>query len=299
RDFARGCAKDLMSDDNCWRRNGDGEFLLNYVDAYSPAWKAAIAARRRKFDMNLPCLESAVWSAHPLSVLRSIDPDPLFQQLNQRLLAFVDRMVAAQKTPLAPATDDAPRGTWQHFYTIEQMFQLARWRNDQKLLADIRREFDQVLAPLTQKAQYLLPLCFGKRSLIQVGAGDTFSLLGTYASLALDLFEWTGEEGYLAEAKRALRVNARLPANSVHQECFLLPVGVHAAYRIACRFPAEAEEFTAICRDLLAQSLRMLYWYDDLTTEDSRAIHMLGMFQACATMNYSALFENIETLARI
>ena len=102
--------------------------------------------------------------------------------------------------------------------SIEQMFQVARLRDDTALLKNIRCEMDEVIIPLTRKMQYMLPLCFGKRSLIQVGAGDTHSLLGTYASLALDLHEWTADATYLEEAKRALRVNAKLPVNTVHQE---------------------------------------------------------------------------------
>src|SRR5688500_13534524 len=65
RDFAQHCAQDLMREGHCWRSGADGEFLLNYVDAHSPAWQEAIEARGRKFDMNQPCVESAVWSAHP------------------------------------------------------------------------------------------------------------------------------------------------------------------------------------------------------------------------------------------
>jgi hypothetical protein len=43
----------------------------------------------------------------------------------------------------------------------------------------------------------------------------------------------------------------------------------------------------------------MLYWYADRTTEQSRRINTLGMFQACATISYPAIFENIEVLARL
>jgi hypothetical protein len=302
RDFSRRCAQDLMADEHSWRRDKEGnEFLLNYVDAHSPAWKEAIEARGRTFDMNQPCLESAVWAAHPLSIVCRVAPDPLHEQLNQRLLAFMNRMVAAGKTPLgaASAADDSPRGSWQYLYIIEQMFQVARLHDDQPLLEQIRREMVEVILPLARNVQYLFPLTFGKRSLAPVGAGDTHSLLGTYASLALDMHEWCGDVEYLGEAKRALRVNARLPINSVHQECFLLGMGVHSAARIALSDDGDREEFTAICRYLLAQALRMLYWYRDRTTPDARQINTLGMFHACATMNYSALFENIETLARI
>jgi hypothetical protein len=302
REFSRLCANDLMADGHSWRRDNDGnEFILNYVDAHSPAWKEAIEARGRTFDMNQPCLESAVWAAHPLSVLSRIDSEPIYDKLNQRLLAFIDRMVAAGKTPLAPAIDDAPRGSWQHFYSIEQMFQVARLANNEPLLREIRREADELIIPLTRNLQYMLPLCFGKKSLEQVGAGDTYSLLGTYASLMLDLHEWTGEPQYLVEAKRALRVNARLPVNVVHQEVFLLGMGVHAAARIAqvTNDDKERDEFTAICRYLTAQTLRMLHWFSDRTSPEVQSINTLGMFLACASIMYPALFENIETLARI
>jgi hypothetical protein len=301
RDFARHCAQDLMADGHAWRRNDDGEFLLNYVDAHSPAWKEAIEARGRTFDMNQPCLESAVWSAHPLGVLARIENEPLFERLNRRMVAFIDRMVSKGNTPLAPATDDAPRGSWQHVYTIEQMFQVARFEKNDDLLRQIQREADDVVIPLTRKLQYMLPLCFGKKSLIQVGAGDTYSLLGTYASLMLDLHEWTGQASYLDEAKQALRVNARLPVDSVHQEVFLLGMGVHAAARLAALAadPAERAEFAGISRYLMAQTLRMLHWFNDRTTAETRTINTLGMFLACASINYPALFENIETFARL
>jgi hypothetical protein len=301
RDFARHCAQDLMADGHAWRRNDDGEFLLNYVDAHSPAWKEAIEARGRTFDMNQPCLESAVWSAHPLGVLSRIENEPLYEQLDRRMVAFIDRMVEKNKTPLASATDDAPRGSWQHLYMIEQMFQVARFQENDGLLRQIRREADEVIIPLTRKLQYMLPLCFGKKSLTQVGAGDTYSLLGTYASLMLDLHEWTGQPSYLDEAKQALRVNARLPVDSVHQEVFLLGMGVHAAARLAASAAdaAEREEFAGIARYLMAQTLRMLHWFNDRTTAETRTINTLGMFLACASINYPALFENIETFARL
>ncbi|CAN5554671.1 hypothetical protein BH09PLA1_BH09PLA1_18340 [soil metagenome] len=304
-DFAQRCAIDLSNDEHAWGRDkdragdraGGGEFILNYVDAHSPAWKEAIEARGNTFDMMKPCLESGVWSAHPLSAVCAIAPDPIYKQLQTRLLAFIDRMVTAEKTPLAPAADDSPRGTWQHVYITEQLFQVARFNHDEPLMIRARHEADTVIIPLARKLQYFFPLSFGKKSLVKCGSGDAHSLLGTYASFMLDLHDWTGEASYLDEAARALRVNYGLPVNSVHQEVFMLAMGVHAAARMA-EISGESE-FVEICRYLLAQTLRMMHWFDDRTIEDSRAISTLGMFQACATISYPAIFENIETLARI
>jgi hypothetical protein len=89
--------------------------------------------------------------------------------------------------------------------------------------------------------------------------------------------------------------------NVVHQEVFLLGMGVHAAARVAqaSNDAKERDEFTAICRYLTMQTLRMLHWFNDRTSDEVKSINTLGMFLACASINYPALFENIETLARI
>jgi hypothetical protein len=294
-DASRGCAQDLMTD-HVWHRSADGEFMLNYVDANSPAWKAAIEARGIKFDIDKPCLESAVWGVHPLSVLCRIENEPLNDQLRKRMLRFIDRMVAAELTPLALGKDLA-RGTWQHVYIVEQMFQVARLEGNDALLAKIRREVDLVIVPFARKMQHIFPLSFDNRTLTKRGSGDAHSLLGTYASFMLDLHDWTHEQTYLDEAKLAVRMHHQLPVNAVHQEVFMLAMGVHAAARLAAK--TNDSEFTGICRYLLAQTLRMMHWFDDRTTADVRTIHTLGMFQACGAINYSAMFENIETLARI
>lgn len=295
RDFSLRCAQDLMTE-HAWHGTAADEYLLNYVDAHSPAWQACIESRGVKFDMDKPCLESAVWGAHPLGVLCKLHDEPVYQSLKQRMLPFIDRLIAAEATPLAIGKD-LPRGTWQHVYIVEQMFQVARNEGQTENLTKIRREIDAVIIPLARKMQYFFPLSFDNRTLSRRGSGDAHSLLGTYASLMLDMHEWTGEQSYLDEAMQALRVNYRLPVNAVHQEIFMLAMGVHAAARLAAK--DGGAEFDAICRYLLAQTLRMLHWFDDRTTADTRAISTLGMFQACATISYPALFENIETLSRI
>ena len=298
RDVAQKCAQDLMTD-HVWhtRADVDGEYMLNYVDAHSLAWKEAIEARGNKFDMDQPCLESAVWGAHPLAVLSRIDHEPLYAQLLDRASKFMARMVSADRTPLAVAKDDSPRGTWQHVYIVEQMFQVARFAGDEALLKRIRVEVDLFIIPFARRMQFFFPLSFGKKSLVKRGSGDAHSVLGIYASLMLDLHEWTGEHGYLAEAQRAVRVHHQLPVNTVHQEIFMLAMGAHAAARLAAL--AGEAEFAPICRYLVAQTLRMLHWFDDRTTDDARNVHTLGMSQACATISYPAIFENVETLARL
>ena len=43
----------------------------------------------------------------------------------------------------------------------------------------------------------------------------------------------------------------------------------------------------------------MMYWYDDTTSPRVQQVSQLGMFLACANINYPAFFENIEADARL
>ncbi len=144
---------------------------------------------------------------------------------------------------------------------------------------------------------YLFPLSFNRRTIERAGAGDCNALLGAYANFMLDLHEMTASDRYLEEAKDALQTLHRLPINTIHQEVFLLAMGTQTAYRLAVMYPRE--NYAEVYHYLLSQTLRMLYWYADRTTGQSGKISTLGMFQACATISYPALFENIEVLARL
>lgn len=77
----------------------------------------------------------------------------------------------------------------------------------------------------------------------------------------------------------------------------MLGMATHAASRLAKM--SDESEFAAIARYFQAQTLRMMHWFDDRTGGTENAVQTLGMFQACATINYPAIFENIETLARL
>ncbi|MGD0463177.1 MAG: hypothetical protein ABSB74_11890 [Tepidisphaeraceae bacterium] len=322
RDFAHHCAEDLMTEGHCWRKaEGSREFILNYVDGYSPAWKEAIEARGNRFDMIKPCFDAAVWIAHPLAVLSRVDRRDPIPQLYQRVSQMIDQALRTNETPFAPTAADtscaAPMpsypnsnetpfappaadtvsGTWQHVYILEQLFQLGRLRKNQFLLDRVIDEVNDVILPLVKKMSYLFPLSFNRRTTERAGAGDCHAVLGAYANFMLDLHEMTASERYLEEAKNALQMLHRLPVNTIHQEVFLLAMGTQAAYRLAVMHPLG--NYAEVYHYLLAQTLRMLYWYADRTTQQSREINTLGMFQACATISYPALFENIEVWARL
>jgi hypothetical protein len=297
-DFSERCARELMSDGLCWRKGDDGhEFLLNYVNGHSPAWQKALVARGRIFDMIKPCFDAALWLAHPLAVLQKLNPTTTSSALYGRCCRMIDHLVNSGKSPLAAPEGDTTTGTWQHLYITEELFQLALWREDGSLMEKAQAEVESAIIPLAHNMSYLLPLSFNQRTLDRVGAGDNHAALGCYGSFMLDLHEHTGEPKYLHEAEAALKLLYRLPINTIHQEVFLLAMGAHAA----CRLGESAGEplYAEIYRYLLAQTLRMMYWYRDETSEHTARVNTLGMFQACATISYPAIFENIEVLARI
>jgi hypothetical protein len=298
-DFSLNCARDMADSQHSWGADERGEFILNYVDGYTPAWDAVAKARGRKQQSRLtPCFESAVWAAHPLFTVCAVDPSPEYRELQERLLAFIQRQVQGGLGLLSGKAEAfALGGTWQYVDILEELWQVARFQKDAALQAKIETEVEGVLIPLARSVGHLFPLCFDKSTLRKTGPGDGHPIAGTYAWFMLELYQATAKEHYLAEARQALIINANLPVNTVLQEVFLTAMGAQAASKMY-EMTGE-EEFAKIYRYLLAQTFRLMYWFSDRTYPEARDVNILGMFHACTPIIYTAFFENIETLARI
>ena len=300
RDLSLGCAADMSDNNHAWRGAGqEDEFILNYVDAESPAWEQVAAARGRPFNQEFPCLESALWGAYPLLALTQVDHAAEFAALQARLLRFMDRLLRGDRLGLfgGPAESFAPGGTWQYVYFLEELWQVAIARDDAWLKEQLLSAVDRVLLPLAANTGYLFPLIFDKRSLRKVWNGDGNPIGGLFAWFMLELHRATGDARYVEEARRALRVLANLPVNTVLQEAFLTSCGAQAAHQM---FALTGEQEWANLYDyLLAQALRLVYWYSDRTSPEARVVNILGMVHACTPIIYAALFENIDTLARL
>lgn len=300
RDLSLGCALDMNNNDHAWRRAGqEDEFILNYVDAQSPAWEQVAAARRRPFNNEFPCLESALWGAYPLLALTPVDRAPEFAALQTRLLRFMDRLLRGDRLGLlgGPAESFGPGGTWQYVCFLEELWQVAVARRDDWLKGQLLAAVETVLLPLAANTNYLFPLIFDKVALRKVWNGDNYSIGGLFAVFMLALHEGTGEARYLDEARRALRALANLPVNALSQEAFLTSCAVQASHRLYVL--TGEREWADLYDYLLAQALRLVYWYSDRTSPEARAVNILGMVHACTPIIYSALFENIDTLARL
>lgn len=299
RDIAEGCAADLMDSGHCWATDGEGEFLLAYVDGRSDAWTVTMAARGREHSGLGPCLEAALWALRPLDALRCSTVDDRFADLRQRLEHFVRTELRRDRCLILSGAGDTttPIGTWQYLYMLAEVWFLFAHRDDREMTARIRAEIESVAVPLAANTQYLFPLQFDKRTLRKIGPGSNHAAAGTYALLMADLAARTGEERYLTEAGNALRALGNVPVDDASQEVVLMAHAVEAAGRLDRLAPDP--QWAELRRYFQAQTLRMMYWYDDRTSERTGLASHLGMFLACANIGYPAFFENIEADARL
>ena len=299
-DFARGSAKDLMDTDHSWSTDNDGEHLMGYVDARSDAWALAMGARGREWEGTGPCLEAGLWILHPLEILSRVRPDLPFEPLRQRVNTFTRRQILSSQSDLFGGIASKPMnvGTWQYIYIIAECWRIYALSNDKEVLERILKEVHEVMLPMVANTGGVFPLEFDKSTLRKIGSGDGHAIGGLFALFMLEIAQYTADESYREHAKAALITLYNLPINAITQESFLTAHAADAADRLAA-LDKENPEWAQMSRYFVAQSLRMMYWYNDSTSERNKMVEQLGMFVACGTINYPAFFENLEMDARL
>src|SRR6202158_2163231 len=142
----------------------------------------------------------------------------------------------------------------------------------------------QTAQKMAQQYDYLFPIYYRVATLRAEGAGTNYAVGGLYAWAAILANKLTGEQHYLEEARRAIRVLYTVPAERLFHEPQELAYGALAAAELGM-----AEE----AKYLLYEQLRMFYWYSDpsQTSHDIR-----GMVQAAASILYPAFKENVEAI---
>src|SRR5581483_7045047 len=229
----------------------------------SDAWTVTMTARGREHSGIGPCLEAALWALHPLDVLQS----GRHAALRQRLERFVRAELQRDRCSILSGVSDttAPMGTWQYLYMLAEVWFIFARRDDRDMMGRINAEIESVAIPLAANTQYLFPLQFDKRTLCKIGPGSNYAAAGTYALLMTDLAARTGEVRYLTEAGNALRALGNVPIDDAVQEVVLMAHAVEAADRLHRLAPDR--QWARLRRYFQAQTLRMMYWYDDRTSE--------------------------------
>ncbi|MBB6670672.1 hypothetical protein [Cohnella nanjingensis] len=289
--FADRCAEELMNEEACWNNNGAYDMLIPYVNGVSPAWEESFAAKGLTVDFrNHPGLDAALMMIHPLAQIARAFPTSANARLRDKVWTFIRH--AGEDMLLNQ--NDRVWGTWQYIYLLEEWWRAARLDQDRASCSRIEEEVERVIIPLARNCGYLFPLSFRVPELKKHGNGDAYPIAGAYAYFMYLLYKAKGDAVYLEEAEHAIRVLMHAPVNSLHQESHLLAMAVQAADCLQRETGDTVYE--EIYRYLLAQNLRMVYWYNDPSFPDYR---IWGMFQACTPMLYPAFFENVECAARI
>ncbi|MBA2557993.1 MAG: hypothetical protein H0V12_11725 [Chloroflexi bacterium] len=169
---------------------------------------------------------------------------------------------------------------WLHIWSLAHLLETALISQDVPWMDELRRAVDRTVT-LARANRYHFPLFWWLDSGEPRGGVDDFGCAGTYAWLMLRAADLFGDDSYAQEAAASLRTLRRLPFDHLYAESTLLPRAAWAANELALR---TGEGHWRLMRDgFTAAALRMLYWRDP---------HR-GMFNACAGMNYPAIFENV------
>jgi hypothetical protein len=137
---------------------------------------------------------------------------------------------------------------------------------------------------MAMQYNYLFPIYYQVASLQAEGAGTNYAVGGLYAWSAILASKLTGDQQYLEEARRAIRVLYTVPPERLFHEPQELAYGALAAAELGMIREAEY---------LLYQQLRMFYWYSD---PSQKSHDVRGMVQAAASILYPAFKENVESI---
>jgi len=137
---------------------------------------------------------------------------------------------------------------------------------------------------MAQQYDYLFPIYYQVATLRAEGAGTNYAVGGLYAWAAILANRLSGEQRYLEEARRAIRVLYTVPAERLFHEPQELAYGALAAAELGMQEEAKY---------LLYEQLRMFYWYSD---PSQKSHDIRGMVQAAASILYPAFKENVEAI---
>ena len=262
---------------------------MAYYDAVSPAWHDAMQAKGHKisfyeaFDF---CV--TVWVLYPLLLLKGIEKDNKISLLSEKLMGTVINVIESWDR-LNMYVSEA-MGTWQYTSMLHDLFKIGVISGYKPAVDRVIQQVDEILLPFAESIAFLFPLSFDTRTLKKYGNGDNYAIAGLFASLMLSIHEYTADEKYKKAAASAINVLYNLPANSSLQESFLTSYGVISALQLYTL--TSNDKYIATAKYLLAQNLRLAYWYNDRTGARFDCFNLLGMFQACTPMLYPAFLEN-------
>jgi hypothetical protein len=278
-EFASGTVRDLQDTETTQAVADGHRGLRAYVKESSQVWKQS------GDNFELMTIADVLWPSllylklHPSAGLEARCHDLLGD-----LPGFYNPATHSFSNDYRRPAADERADSWYPFENGLVKYPMIGLLAGSKELTDHFLDAFQTARKMAQQYNYLFPIYYQVASLRAEGAGTNYAIGGLYAWAAILAHRLTGQQEYLEEGRRAIRVLYTVPADRLFHEPQELGFGALAAAELGMQ--AEAKY-------LLYQQLRMFYWFSD----PSQKTHEIrGMVQAAASILYPAFKENVEAI---
>ena len=278
KEFATGTVEDLR-DRSAAQIEVEGHTGLRaYVKASSQLWNDS----RDNFE--LMTIADVLW---PSLLYLQLHPSSGFEHECNDLLSDLPAFYHSDTHSISndfKRKQDERADSWYPFENSLIKYPAIASLARSKELIDQFLDAFQTAQKLAQRYNYLFPIYYQVATLRAEGAGTNYAIGGLYAWAAILARRLTGEDQYLEEARRAIRVLYAVPAERLFHEPQELAYGALAAAELG---------MTEEAKYLLYEQLRMFYWYSD---PSQKSHDIRGMVQAAASILYPAFKENVEAI---
>jgi hypothetical protein len=278
KEFAAGTVKDLQ-DKSAAQVEAKGHMGLRaYVKASSQLWNDS------PDNFELMTVADVLW---PSLLYLRLHPSPSFEQECNDLLADLPAFYHSDNHSIGndfKRPQDERADSWYPFENALIKYPMIGSLGGSREVTDHFLDAFQTAQKMAQQYDYLFPIYYRVATLRAEGAGTNYAVGGLYAWAAVLANRLTGEQHYLEEAQRAIKVLYTVPSDRLFHEPQELAYGALAAAELGMQEEAKY---------LLYEQLRMFYWYSD-PSQESHDIR--GMVQAAASILYPAFKENVEAI---
>jgi hypothetical protein len=278
KEFASGTVEDLQDKSAAQIEVNGHTGLRAYVKASSQLWHDSAD------NFEMMTVADVLW---PSLLYLRLHPSPSFERECNDLLADLPAFYHADTRSISndfTRSPDERADSWYPFENALIKYPMIGSLAGSREVTDHFLDAFQTAQKMAQQYDYLFPIYYRVATLRAEGAGTNYAVGGLYAWAAILANRLTGEEHYLEEARRAIRVLYTVPAERLFHEPQELAYGALAAAELG--MPEEAKY-------LLYEQLRMFYWYSD---PSQKSHDIRGMVQAAASILYPAFKENVEAI---
>lgn len=277
-EFAAGTIVDLQDKDATLAEAAGHHGLRAYVKESSQIWK------QTGDNFELMTLADVLW---PSLLYLRLHPSPGFELECKDLLSDLPGFYNPDTRSISndyKRPPDERADSWYPFENGLVKYPMIGSLSDSKEVTGHFLAAFETAQKMAQQYNYLFPIYYQVASLRAEGAGTNYAIGGLYAWGAILAHKLTGEDHYLEEARRAVRVLYTVPADRLFHEPQELAYGALAAAELGMHVE---------CKYLLYEQLRMFYWFSD---PSQKSHEVRGMVQAAASILYPAFKENVEAI---